>query len=272
MIALDRARDRSPSIGSRRTTTRWPSGDAFLHQRRQHARRVCAGGFVPAAACSRSAAAPALDTEFLARAGLPVVACDPSEEMVSRTKRRLVGCRRRRPRRRFLPCGLQQLPAFLDALDHAQGFDAHRLELRRAQLRRVLAPLGALAERHLRPGGAVLLGLMGRACAWEMRCTSSRAAAPRKRAAAGADRVRCHGAGGGRRRPDLLPSHRRRPARRSAASSRSTPSSASASSCRRPTSNRDGSKLPPAFDAIGRRPRSARVAVAAASTGSAITC
>jgi ubiquinone/menaquinone biosynthesis C-methylase UbiE len=141
-------------------------GDAFLHQRRQtHAafgRWLSPGCRVLEIGCGTGA-----DTEFFARAGLPVVACDPSEEMLSRTKRRLSDAGVA-DRVGILACGLQQLPAFLDALDHAQGFDAIVSNFGALNCAESLAPLSAIANRHLRPGGAVVLGLMGRACAWEM--------------------------------------------------------------------------------------------------------
>jgi ubiquinone/menaquinone biosynthesis C-methylase UbiE len=163
MIAIDRA-----ALAFDRLAPAYDSltcGDAFLHQRRQtqaaFGRWLSPGCRVLEIGCGTGA-----DTEFLARAGLPVVACDPSEEMLSRTKRRLsdAGVAHRVG---ILACGLQQLPAFLDALDHAQGFDAIVSNFGALNCAESLAPLGAVATRHLRPGGAVLLGLMGRACAWE---------------------------------------------------------------------------------------------------------
>jgi ubiquinone/menaquinone biosynthesis C-methylase UbiE len=142
------------------------AGDAFLHQRQQthvaFEKWLRPGCRVLEIGCGTGA-----DTEFLARAGLPVIACDPSEEMLSRTKRRLanagVG-----DRVGILACGLQELPAFLDALDHSQGFDAIVSNFGALNCVESLAPLGEVARRHLRPGGAVLLGLMGRSCLWEM--------------------------------------------------------------------------------------------------------
>ncbi len=107
MIALDRA----ATLAFDRLAPVYDSlacGDAFLHQRRQtHAafgRWLRPGCRVLEIGCGTGA-----DTEFLARAGLPVVACDPSEEMLSRTKRRLsdAGVAGRVG---ILACGLQQLP------------------------------------------------------------------------------------------------------------------------------------------------------------------
>jgi len=106
------------------------------------------------------------DTEFLAKLGARIVACDPSEEMLSRTRRRLetsgVG-----DRAGILSCGLQDLPQFLDALDHAEGFDAIVSNFGALNCASTLDPLGAIGERHLRPGGAMAIALMGRACLWE---------------------------------------------------------------------------------------------------------
>ena len=141
------------------------SGDAFQHQRAQtHTafRRWIKPGFrVLEIGCGTG-----LDTAFLAGLGARVVACDPSEEMLSRTKRRLatagVG-----DRVGILSCGLQELPQFLDALDHSEGFDAVVSNFGALNCAPSLAPLGVLAGQHLRPGGAVILGLIGRSCLWE---------------------------------------------------------------------------------------------------------
>jgi SAM-dependent methyltransferase len=142
------------------------AGDAFAHQRRQthaaFAKWLRPGCRVLEVGCGTGA-----DTEFLARTGLSVIACDPSEAMLSRTKRRLAHAGLG-DRAGILVCGLQELPAFLDALDHAEGFDAIVSNFGALNCVEHLAPLGEVAKRHLRPGGAVVLGLMGRTCAWEM--------------------------------------------------------------------------------------------------------
>src|SRR5688572_33102201 len=98
--------------------------------------------------------------------GARVVACDPSAEMLSRTIRRLanagVG-----DRAGILLCGLQELPRFLDALDHGEGFDAVVSNFGALNCAPSLAPLGIIGCRHLRRGGAVMLGFIGRTCLWE---------------------------------------------------------------------------------------------------------
>ena len=140
-------------------------GDAFLHQREQtHAafsRWLRPGCRVLEIGCGTGA-----DTEFLARMGLHLVSCDPSEEMLTRTRRRLeagnVG-----DRVAILACGLQELPQFIDALDHGQGFDAIVSNFGAINCVESLEPLGVVAARHLRPGGAAILTVMGRSCAWE---------------------------------------------------------------------------------------------------------
>ena len=160
------------------------SGDAFLHQRAQtHAafRRWLRPGFrILEVGCGTG-----LDTEFLAAIGARVVACDPSEEMLSRTKRRLaaagVG-----DRVGILSCGLQELPQFLDALDHSEGFDAIVSNFGALNCVASLEPLGTVSRRHLRPGGAVILGLIGRTCLWEtvyFTARGERAKAARRRMA-----------------------------------------------------------------------------------------
>ena len=141
------------------------SGDAFQHQRAQtHA--ALRRWIKPAARVMEIGCGTGADTLFLARLGARIVACDPSEEMLSRTRRRLaiagVG-----DRVGTLLCGLQDLPRFLDALDHGEGFDAIVSNFGALNCAPSLDPLGIVACRHLRPGGAVILGLIGRTCLWE---------------------------------------------------------------------------------------------------------
>jgi ubiquinone/menaquinone biosynthesis C-methylase UbiE len=160
------------------------SGDTFQHQRdRTHAafRQWIKPGFrVLEIGCGTG-----IDTEFLAGIGARIVACDPSEEMLSRTKRRLalagVG-----DRAGILSCGLQELPQFLDALDHSQGFDAIVSNFGALNCVPSLQPLSVVGCRHLRPGGAVILGLIGRTCLWEtvyFTARGDRAKAARRRVA-----------------------------------------------------------------------------------------
>jgi hypothetical protein len=66
-----------------------------------------------------------------------------------------------------LPCGLQDLASFLDALATPAAFDGIVSNFGALNCVEHLAPLGALARTYLRTGGHVLLGLMGRACAVE---------------------------------------------------------------------------------------------------------
>ena len=141
------------------------SGDTFRHQRAQtHAaleRWIMPGSRVLEIGCGTG-----LDTVFLAGIGARLVACDPSEEMVSRTRRRLdasgIG-----DRAGLLPCGLQELPRFLDALDHAEGFDAIVSNFGALNCVPSLEALGDLGRHHLRPGGSVVIGVMGRSCICE---------------------------------------------------------------------------------------------------------
>jgi SAM-dependent methyltransferase len=141
------------------------SGEAFQLQRRQTHRllsRWIRSGFrVLEIGCGTG-----IDTEFLAGLGARVVACDPSEEMLSRAKRRLAGAGLG-DRISILSCGLQDLPQFLDALDHAEGFDAIVSNFGALNCAPSLDPLGAIGRRHLRAGGAMAIGLLGRTCLWE---------------------------------------------------------------------------------------------------------
>ena len=121
-IAAPSRRRRAHSIGWRRPTTRScrATRSGISACRRTRPSRA---GSSRASACSRSAAAPASTRRSSPRIGASVVACDPSEEMLSRTKRRLANAGLG-DRAGILSCGLQELPQFLDALDHAEGFDA----------------------------------------------------------------------------------------------------------------------------------------------------
>jgi SAM-dependent methyltransferase len=107
-----------------------------------------------------------VDTRFLATRCRQVVACDPSEEMVSRAMRR-VAHEGLESRVTVMPCGLQDLQSFLDALAPREPFDGIVSNFGALNCVCHLAPLGALVRRHLRPGGTVLLGVMTRLCALE---------------------------------------------------------------------------------------------------------
>ena len=141
------------------------SGHTFQHQRAQtHAafrRWIKPGLRVLEIGCGTG-----LDTVFLASLGAKVVACDPSEEMLIRTRRR-IGAGRSGDRIGILACGLQELPQFLDALDHSEGFDAVVSNFGALNCAPSLDGLGVIGRRHLRPGGAIILGLIGRTCLWE---------------------------------------------------------------------------------------------------------
>jgi ubiquinone/menaquinone biosynthesis C-methylase UbiE len=142
------------------------SGDAFQLQRRQtHA--ALAKWIRPGFRVLEIGCGTGVDTEFLAQLGARLVACDPSDEMLSRTRRRLeisgVG-----DRVVIMSCGLEDVPQFLDALDHAEGFDAIVSNFGALNCAPVLDALGSVGRRHLRPGGAMAIGLLGRTCLWEM--------------------------------------------------------------------------------------------------------
>jgi SAM-dependent methyltransferase len=111
-----------------------------------------------------------LDTAFLASHGVRVVACDPSEAMVGRTLSRLAAADIEgyaSARATVMPCGLQNLEMFLDALGEHGPFDGIISNFGALNCVPCLEPLADLATTLLRPGGAVLLGLMGRHCAAE---------------------------------------------------------------------------------------------------------
>lgn len=107
------------------------------------------------------------DTWFLARRGVRVVACDPSEEMVSRTLRRLAR-ERLDQQASVVPCGVEELESYLQALDLPHRFDGIISNFGALNCVQHLAPLAALARRRLDPGGLVVLGLMTRLCVVEV--------------------------------------------------------------------------------------------------------
>ena len=160
------------------------SGDTFRHQRAQtHAalsRWIRRGCRVLEIGCGTG-----LDTLFLAGLGARVVACDPSAEMLARTRRRLATAGLG-DRIALLSCGLQELPQFLDALDRAEGFDAIVSNFGALNCAPSLDGLGVIGRGHLRPGGSVVVGLIGRSCLWEtvyFTLRGERAKAARRRAA-----------------------------------------------------------------------------------------
>jgi SAM-dependent methyltransferase len=141
------------------------AGEIFqLLRARTH--RVFARAFAEGSRVLEIGCGTGADTWFLASRGVQVVACDPSEEMVSRTLRRLArdGFERRAT---ILPCGLEDLQSYLDALDLTDAFDGVISNFGALTCVPYLAPLAALLRRHLRPRGTVVLGLMTRVCAME---------------------------------------------------------------------------------------------------------
>jgi SAM-dependent methyltransferase len=135
-----------------------------LLRRRTHA--AFARRFLPGARVLEIGCGTGLDTRFLVSRGVRVVACDSSEEMVSRSLRRLAH-EGLQDRATVLPCSLQDVSVFLDALAEPAGFDGILSNFGALNCVEHLAPLGALARRYLRPGGVVMLGVMGRSCAVE---------------------------------------------------------------------------------------------------------
>lgn len=159
------------------------AGEAFQWQRRQThsalSRWIRPGFRVLEIGCGTGC-----DTVFLATLGARVVACDPSEEMLAVTRRKLahagIG-----HRVSILACDLDELPRFLDVLDGAEGFDAVVSNFGALNCAPTLAPLGAVGRRHVRAGGALAIGLIGRSCLWEriyFTARGKRALARRRRA------------------------------------------------------------------------------------------
>jgi hypothetical protein len=87
-----------------------------------------------------------------------------------------------------MPCGLDDVASFLDALAHPDAFDAIVSNFGALNCVPHLAALRAIAHRHLRSGGVMMLGLMSRACALEAMyfTATGRPALARRRRASGA--------------------------------------------------------------------------------------
>lgn len=141
------------------------AGEIFqlLRERTHHAFARCFDG---ASRILEIGCGTGADTEFLARRCREVIACDPSEEMVTRALRRLAHSRLDTGVT-IMPCGLQDLQTYLDALASREPFDGVVSNFGALNCVSHLAPLGAILRQHLRPGGVALLGVMTRLCASE---------------------------------------------------------------------------------------------------------
>jgi SAM-dependent methyltransferase len=141
------------------------SGEIF-HTLRQRTHRAFARCFDRDARVLEIGCGTGVDTAYLASRCRHVVACDPSEAMVTLTLRRLAhdGLETRAT---VMPCGLQDVQSFLDGLTLNEPFDGIVSNFGALNCVCHLAPLGAVARRHLRPSGTILLGVMSRVCAME---------------------------------------------------------------------------------------------------------
>lgn len=141
------------------------TGGALFRLQRQQAQRLLrrwlpARGRVLEIGCGTG-----VDAAFLAGLGLEVIACDPSPEMRRLTERRAMAAGVV-DRMRVLDCGVEMLPALLDAVD-AAGVDAIVSNFGALNCVGSLVPLGRLVASRLRPGGCVVLGLLNDRCWWE---------------------------------------------------------------------------------------------------------
>lgn len=142
------------------------TGGEIFRLLRTRTHRVFERTFAPGSRVIEIGCGTGLDTQFLAERGIQVLACDPAEGMVSCTTRRLAQEQLDR-RATVMACGLDDLSTYLDALHGEPDFDGIVSNFGALNCVCHLGRLGTLAARHLRPGGAVVLGLMGRSCAWE---------------------------------------------------------------------------------------------------------
>ncbi|MDH4066570.1 MAG: methyltransferase domain-containing protein [Acidobacteriota bacterium] len=144
---------------------RMTSGDTFQLQRAQ-AHRALMRWLPPQCRVLEIGCGTGVDTLLLARFGLHVTACDPSEAMVSRTLARL-SAGGVADRVDVIACGLDDLPALLAVRERHEAFDAIVSGFGALNCVPALDALGAVAANHLRSGGKVAIGLLGRSCAWE---------------------------------------------------------------------------------------------------------
>lgn len=142
------------------------AGGEIFRLLRERTHRVLERTFRPGCRVLEVGCGTGLDTVFLAERGVRVLACDPAEGMVCAATRRLAQ-EALDGRATVMACGLDDLAAYLDALHAEPGFDGLVSNFGALNCVSDLKPLGRLAARHIRPGGVLILGVMGRHCAWE---------------------------------------------------------------------------------------------------------
>lgn len=142
------------------------TGGEIFQLLRARTHRIFSRRFGPGSCVLEIGCGTGADTLFLASRGVRVVACDPSEEMVSRTLRRLAreGVEQHAT---VVPCGLEDLESYLDALDLPTAFSGIVSNFGALNCVPNLAPLAAIVRQHLEPAGTVVLGIMTRMCALE---------------------------------------------------------------------------------------------------------
>lgn len=139
------------------------SGVLFRWMRDQVHERL-AQAFPPGSRVLEIGCGSGLDTAFLVRQDVHVVACDPAPAMIQRARERL--CAIESPgRAQLICCGVNDLDAHLSAPLTFDGIVSNFGALNCVPR---LDALGRLAIRRLRPGGRVIVGLMSRTCAIEM--------------------------------------------------------------------------------------------------------
>jgi SAM-dependent methyltransferase len=139
-------------------------GDLFVRQRAR-AHGVFRAYLVPGSRVLEVGCGTGLDAVFMGRLGARVLACDASEAMIERADRRIISAGLQRSVH-VLHAGLDSLPRDLNARGDGR-FDAVVSNFGALNCIADLAPLAAIVRSWLRPGGVLLLGLIGRWCAWE---------------------------------------------------------------------------------------------------------
>jgi SAM-dependent methyltransferase len=135
-----------------------------LRLQRRHTHASLARRFPPGCRLLEIGCGAGHDTAFLVARGATVVACDPADAMLALAERRVREAGGA-ARVRFLRCGLEGAGGLLEVI--GGRFDGIVSNFGALNCTPDLAPLRELALRHLRPGGTVVLGLLGRVCLWE---------------------------------------------------------------------------------------------------------
>lgn len=140
----------------------------ILSWMRDQVHAALARSFPPGSRLLEIGCGAGIDTLFLAARGIEVVASDPSAGMLEAAQSSLRAVPAR-ARVRLMRCGLEELDERLAVDGGAPArFDGIFSNFGALNCVERLDGLARLAATRLRPGGRLLLCLMGRLCAWEI--------------------------------------------------------------------------------------------------------